>query len=162
LRFTTQSETTIVTSPANTPKLPHISGTAHLEEPIQRALARPHRIDMTTTGRRSGRPRRIELVFHVIDGMIVISGSPGRRDWYANLVTDPHITFHLKGPIQADLPAIARPITEPTERQRVMEAVARNWGVEDRFEVFLRRSPLIEVLFEDNEPERVGQSPRVA
>jgi hypothetical protein len=29
-----------------------------------------------------------------------------------------------------------------------MEAVARNWGVEDRFEVFFRRSPLIEVLFE--------------
>jgi len=88
-------------------------------------------------------------VFHNIDGMIVISGSPGRRDWYANLVADPHITFHLKGPIQADLRAIARPITEPVERRRVMEAVARNWGAEDRFEVFLRRSPLIEVLFDD-------------
>jgi hypothetical protein len=88
-------------------------------------------------------------VFHNIEGMIVISGSPGRRDWYANLVADPHLTFHLKGPIQADLPAIARPITEPVERRRVMEAVARNWGVEDRFEVFLRRSPLVEVRFED-------------
>jgi len=101
-------------------------------------------------------------VFHVIDGMVVISGSPGRRDWYANLVADPRVTLHLKGPIQADLPAIARPIIEPAERRRVMEAVARNWGVEERFEVFLHRSPLIEVLFEDNEPERVGQSPRVA
>jgi hypothetical protein len=30
-----------------------------------------------------------------------------------------------------------------------MEAVTRNWGVEDRFEVFLRRSPLVEVFFED-------------
>jgi hypothetical protein len=58
------------------------------------------------------------------------------------------LTFHLKGPIQADLPAIARPITEPVERRRVMEAVAHNWGVEDRFEVFLRRSPLVEVRFE--------------
>ncbi|MGH2392138.1 MAG: nitroreductase/quinone reductase family protein [Candidatus Limnocylindria bacterium] len=130
------------------PSLPPVSGTAHLDQRIQRALARPHRIDITTTGRRSGLPRRIELVFHVIDGKVVISGSPGRRDWYANLVADPHITFHLKGPIQADLPAVARPITEPAERQRIMEAVARNWGVEDRFEVFLRRSPLIEVLFE--------------
>jgi deazaflavin-dependent oxidoreductase (nitroreductase family) len=137
-----------VTSPASTPSIPPVSGTAHLDERIQRALARPHRIDITTTGRKTGQPRRIELVFHVIDGKVIISGSPGRRDWYANLVADPHITFHLKGPIQADLPAIARPITDPTERQRVMEAVARNWGVEDRFEVFLRRSPLIEVLFE--------------
>jgi hypothetical protein len=59
------------------------------------------------------------------------------------------LTFHLKGPVQADLPAVARPITEPVERRRVMEAVTRNWGVEDRFEVFLRRSPLVEVFFED-------------
>ena len=138
-----------MTSPANTPVPPPTTGTAHLDERIQRALARPHRIDITTTGRRSGRPRRIELVFHVIDGKVVISGSPGRRDWYANLVADPHLTFHLKGPVQADLPAIARPITEPVERRQVMEEVARKWGVTDRFEVFYRRSPLIEVLFED-------------
>lgn len=138
-----------MTSPTNTPSIPPVSGTAHLDERIQRALARPHRIDITTTGRRSGLARRIELVFHVIDGKVIISGSPGRRDWYANLVADPHLTFHLKGPVQADLPAIARPITDPAERQRVMEAVARNWGVEDRFEVFFRRSPLIEVRFED-------------
>jgi hypothetical protein len=138
-----------VTSQANPPGRPAIAGTAHLDQRIQRALARPHRIDITTTGRRTGRTRRIELVFHVIDGKVVISGSPGRRDWYANLVADPHFTFHLKGPIQADLPAIARPITEPVERRQVMEAVARNWGVTDRFEVFYRRSPLVEVLFED-------------
>jgi deazaflavin-dependent oxidoreductase (nitroreductase family) len=137
-----------LTSPPNTPSLPS-SGTAHLDERIQRALSRPHRIDITTTGRRTGRPRRIELVFHVIDGKVVISGSPGRRDWYANLLADPHITFHLKGPVRADLSAVARPITEPVERRQIMEEVARNWRVSDRFEVYYRRSPLIEVLFED-------------
>lgn len=138
-----------MTSPANTPSLPPTGGTTHLDERIRRALARPHRIDITTTGRRTGRPRRIEVVFHVIDGKVVISGSPGRRGWYANLLADPHLTFHLKGPVQADLPAMARPITEPVERRQVMEDVARTWGVTDRFEVFYRRSPLIEVLFED-------------
>lgn len=138
-----------MTSPTNTPGRPPASGTAHLDGRIQRALARPHRIDVTTTGRRTGRPRRIELVFHVIDGKVVISGSPGRRDWYANVLADPHITFHLKGPVRADLPAVARPITEPVERRGVMEQVARNWRVTDRFEVFYRRSPLIEVLFEN-------------
>ncbi len=124
-----------------------MSDLSHLDENVQRALARPHRIDMTTIGRRSGRPRRIELVFHNIDGMIVISGSPGRRDWYANVIANPAITFHLKGPVKADLPALARPITEPEERQRVMEAVTRNWGAQDKFEIFYRRSPLIEVTF---------------
>ncbi|MEK6192117.1 MAG: nitroreductase/quinone reductase family protein [Chloroflexota bacterium] len=138
----------MTSQPNPEPSRPPISGTAQLDERIQRALARPHRIDITTTGRRSGLARRIELVFHVIDEMIIISGMPGRRDWYANLVADPHLTFHLTGPVQADLPAVARPITEPTERRRVMEAVTSNWRAEDRFEVFLRRSPLIEVLFE--------------
>jgi deazaflavin-dependent oxidoreductase (nitroreductase family) len=127
-----------------------VSGIASLDPAVRRALARPHRIDLTTTGRRTGRPRRIELVFHVIDGMVVISGSPGRRDWYANVLADPHVTFHLKGPVQADLAARARPITEPEERKRVMEAVTRNWGVADRFELFYRRSPLIEVVFENS------------
>ncbi len=119
----------------------------HLDERVQRALSHPHRIDITTTGRRSGQPRRIELVFHVIDGQIILSGMPGRRDWYANLVANPAMTFHLTGPVKADLPAVARPITEPDERRRVMEAVTRNWQAEDRFETFYRHSPLVEVTF---------------
>jgi hypothetical protein len=78
---------------------------------------------------------------------VIVSGRPGRRDWYANLLADPNITFHLTGPIQADLPALARPITEPVERRQVMERVTASWGAADRLELFLRRSPLIEVTF---------------
>jgi deazaflavin-dependent oxidoreductase (nitroreductase family) len=118
-----------------------------LDERVRRALSRGHTIDITTFGRQSGLPRRIELVFHNIDGRIVISGLPGRRSWYANLVANPHLTFHLKGPIKADLSATARPITEPAERREVMGAVARNWGRND-LEVMLRHSPLVEVTFD--------------
>jgi len=119
-----------------------------LPEDVRHALARPGTIDITTIGRRTGQRRRIELVYHVIDGAVVISGRPGRRDWYANLLANPRFLFHLKGVVRADLPAVARPITEPTERRRVMEAVTRNWHASDRIELFLRRSPLIEVTFE--------------
>ena len=45
-----------------------------MDDSIQRALRRGHTIDMTTTGRRTGKPRRIELVFHNIDGRLIISG----------------------------------------------------------------------------------------
>ena len=38
-------------------------------------------IDITTTGRKSGRPHRIEIAFHSLNGKIYISGMPGRRDW---------------------------------------------------------------------------------
>ena len=118
-----------------------------LDERVARALSRGHTIDITTTGRQSGVPRRIELVFHNVDGRIVLSGLPGRRSWYANLLADPRFTFHLKGAVQADLPARARPITEPVERRVVMARVARNWGRND-LEVMLQRSPLVEILFD--------------
>jgi deazaflavin-dependent oxidoreductase (nitroreductase family) len=113
---------------------------------IRRALSRGHTIDLTTTGRRSGLPRRIELVFHAIDGRVYISGMPGRpRSWLANIRANPRVTFHLKGPIRADLPSTARELTEPTERRRIMEQVARNWRRTD-VDRMMVASPLIEVI----------------
>ena len=125
-----------------------LTGPATFPERITRALSRGHTIDITTTGRRTGLPRRIETVFHNIDGRIVLSGLPGPRDWYANLLADPHLTFHLKGPIQADLAGTARPILEPVERRELMARVAANWRRTD-LEVMLKQSPLIEVTFEE-------------
>ena len=125
----------------------HLIATEVPDERISRALSRGHTIDITTTGRRSGQPRRIELVFHNIDGHVVISGLPGRRDWYANLLANPRMTFHLKGAVKADLPATARPIVEPVERQAVMTRVAQNWGRTD-LDRMLQHSPLIEVTFD--------------
>ena len=124
----------------------HMIATEVPDERISRALSRGHTIDITTTGRRSGQPRRIELVFHNIDGHVVISGLPGRRDWYANLLANPRLTFHLKGAVKADLPAKARPIVEPAERRAVMTRVAQNWGRTD-IERMMQHSPLIEVTF---------------
>jgi deazaflavin-dependent oxidoreductase (nitroreductase family) len=122
-------------------------GETALDGAIERALRRGHRIDITSTGRRSGRPRRIEIVFHNFDGRLYISGLPGRRDWYANLVADPRFTFHLKSIVRADLPATARPITDAAERRRVFERIARVWTRMD-LETMIRRSPLVEVTIE--------------
>jgi len=120
-----------------------------MDDRIRRALSRGHLIDITTTGRRSGQPRRIELVFHAIDGSVYLSGMPGRqRSWLKNMRTNPRITFHLKGSVQADLPATVRELTEPGERRRIMERVASNWGRDD-VDVMMTHSPLVEVLFDD-------------
>ena len=123
------------------------STTPATDERVARALARGHTIDITTTGRKTGQPRRIETVFHNIDGHVVLSGLPGRRSWYANLLTNPRFTFHLKGAVRADLPATARAIVEPVERRAVMARVAQNWGRTD-LDVMLERSPLVEVTFD--------------
>jgi deazaflavin-dependent oxidoreductase (nitroreductase family) len=79
-------------------------------------------VDITTTGRRTGRPRRIEIVFYQLDGDVYLSGipAPTTRHWLANLAAEPRFTFHLKHGVVADLPATARVITDPAERRRVL------------------------------------------
>ncbi len=118
-----------------------------MDDSIRRALERGHRIDITTAGRRTGDRRRIELVFHNFDGRLYISGLPGHRAWYANLRADPRFTFHLKGPVKADLPAKARAITDPEERRRVFERIATVWRNVD-VETMIASSPLVEVELE--------------
>jgi deazaflavin-dependent oxidoreductase (nitroreductase family) len=119
---------------------------AATKEAIDSALERGHTIDITTQGRQSGKPRRLEIVFHNVDGRIYISGipSPNRRSWLANLDADPHMTFHLKGKVKADLPATARVIEDEAERREILPHIARNWGRKD-LETMVRYSPLIEV-----------------
>jgi deazaflavin-dependent oxidoreductase (nitroreductase family) len=115
---------------------------------IENTLARGQTIDITTTGRRTGKPRRIEIVFHNIDGRIYISGQPRpeKRDWLLNLEADPHLTFHLKGRTRADLPALARVIDGLNERRQVLPHVARAWNRTD-VDRMVSESPLIEVTF---------------
>lgn len=123
------------------------------DDAIRRALARGHTIDITTTGRRSGQPRRKEIVFHNIDGRLYISGipRPAKRDWLLNLEADPRFTFHLKEAVRADLPATARIITDEAERRAVLAQIARNWHRDD-LEDMVRDSPLIEVTLDGRAP----------
>ncbi len=117
---------------------------------VARELERGQVIDITTTGRRSGRPRRIEIVYHNVGGRIFISGIPRadrRRSWIANLEADPRLTVHLKGSVAADLPARARIVTDEAERRQILPSVARAWGRTD-VEEMVRHSPLIEVTFD--------------
>ncbi len=117
------------------------------DQHIKAALANDRTIDITTTGRRSGQPRRIEIWFHQLSGRIYISGLPGRRDWYANLLAHPDFTFHLKNSVRADLPARARPLTDPDERQQVLRELLAGIGRESAFDDWIDRSPIIEVQF---------------
>ncbi len=120
-----------------------------LDGRIRTALARGGTIDITTIGRKSGRPRRLEIVFHNIDGGLYISGTPTptRRSWLANLEANPRFTFHLKGAVRADLPATARIIDNEDERRRILAGVARNWRRTD-IDRMVRQSPLIEVTLD--------------
>ncbi len=118
-----------------------------VDEIVRRALESDRTIDITTTGRQSGQPRRIEIWFHNLGGRIYISGLPGRRNWYANLAANPEFVFHLKETARVDLPARARLVTDLTERRRVLRELLTGIGREDDFESWLAASPIIEVEF---------------
>lgn len=112
------------------------------------ALARDRVIDITTTGRRSGVPRRIETWFYRVGDRYFLSGTPGRRDWYANLLANPAFTFHLKRSAQTDLPARARPVTDDNERRAVVGEILRELGRPEDLDAWVAGSPLVEVVFD--------------
>jgi deazaflavin-dependent oxidoreductase (nitroreductase family) len=122
-----------------------------MDDRIEKALNRDNTIDITTIGRNSGRPQRIEIWFKQVNGRTYITGTPGPRDWYANMLANPHFTFHLKQSIRADLPARARPVLAEAERRQILAALVMAWyhGQVSSLEDLVAGSPLVEVLFVD-------------
>jgi Domain of unknown function (DUF385). len=113
---------------------------------VARSLEHGRLVEITTRGRQTGQLRRIELAFHNIGGRIYLSGRPGKRGWYANLVADPRFTFHLTDGVVADLPATARPVTDLAERRRLLSVIAASWGYD--LDLMVASAPLVEVTFE--------------
>jgi deazaflavin-dependent oxidoreductase (nitroreductase family) len=123
-----------------------VNKSAALDPKVTEVLSRGGVVDITTTGLRSGQPRRIEIVYHNLGGRIYISGmpSPRKRKWLANLEANPQFTLHLKRGVVADLPAEARVITDEAERRALMPQIAKIWKRNDA-DVMVDQSPLIEV-----------------
>lgn len=112
---------------------------------IENALQTDRLIDITTLGARSGKPHKIEIAFHNLNGTLYISGLPGKRDWYANLVAHPEFTFHLKQSTRADLAARATPITDQATRRQVLTKIVAKWNRQPQLEQFVQDSPLVAV-----------------
>lgn len=109
-------------------------------------------IDVTTFGRKSHLPRRIEIWFMRVGGRTYITGTPGPRHWYANMLAHPRFTFHLKQSVQADLAATARPVLDSAERRQILSDPALAWyhrqvkSIDD----LVASSPLVEVIFDEH------------
>ena len=122
-----------------------------MESEVSAALASDGTIDITTIGARSGLPRRTEIWFLHLEGRTFITGTPGPRAWYANLLAHDRFTFHLKESVKADLDARAVPVLdEPTRRWVFSQPHAWNdwYRGEAAFDDLVAHSPMVEVLFE--------------
>jgi deazaflavin-dependent oxidoreductase (nitroreductase family) len=116
-------------------------------------------IDITTLGKNSGIPRRIEVWFHRVDGRWYLTGVPGPRSWYANVRAHPRFVVHLKHGVTADLPATAVPVDEETRRRVITEVldlqnrpeIAARVSRRQDFDDWFAHSPLVEIVFDDEE-----------
>ncbi|MEX1105504.1 MAG: nitroreductase family deazaflavin-dependent oxidoreductase [Ilumatobacteraceae bacterium] len=116
---------------------------------VRAELADDPTIDITTTGRRTGELRRIEIWMLDIDGRFFITGTPGGRDWLANIAADPHLVVHLKRHAHVDLAASATPVDDGPTRRAVLEHRSAAWYRDQQaLEVLLVSAPMVEVVFD--------------
>jgi deazaflavin-dependent oxidoreductase (nitroreductase family) len=93
--------------------------------------------DVTTTGRRSGKPHEIEIWFGVMDdAMYLISGNGPTADWYRNALANPQVSVRLKRETHNGL---ARDVTDPHERRRVGDLMGDKYPWEGDSSIGLTR-----------------------
>lgn len=111
-------------------------------------------IDITTIGARSGHPHRQEIWFYRAFDTIYLTGRPGPRDWYANIIRTPALTLHVRKPATVDIQATGRVIRDATQRRRIFTTIIDDLlhspnlqleGPPPTVDSWLTGSPLVEV-----------------
>ncbi len=124
-----------------------------MDRAIATALAADGTIDITTVGARSGLARRSEIWFLHLGRRTFITGTPGSRNWYANVLAHDRLTFHLKESVAADLEARAVPVLDEPTRRWVFTQPHRwnDWYLsQTSLEELITDAPMVEVLFLDD------------
>ena len=116
---------------------------------LDAAGAGPITVDITTIGRHSGEPRRIEIWIVRVGDRGIGGGTPGRRDWLANLRADPSITVHFKEQgVRVDVHGRAVEILDRNERREVWEHRSTDWyRSQTPVEELIASAPTVEVHF---------------
>jgi deazaflavin-dependent oxidoreductase (nitroreductase family) len=119
-----------------------------MNEVMSRELAVDPTVDITTTGARSGALRRIEIWMLDVGGRYFVTGTPGRRDWLANLRADPTLVVHLKRHALVDLPAVAVIVDEESTRRDVFEHESARWyRGQHSVDELVDDAPMVEITF---------------
>jgi deazaflavin-dependent oxidoreductase (nitroreductase family) len=101
---------------------------------------------LTTTGRSSGEPRTVPLIYEQAgeDYVVVASkgGAPEHPGWYLNLAKEPHVELQVKGRVFG---ARARTATGD-ERERLWQLAAQQWPAYDEYQEKTEREIPVVVL----------------
>ena len=93
-----------------------------------------HCLLLTTTGRKTGQPRIMPLIYAADDGRYVVvaskGGAPEHPAWYLNLRDDPEVEVQVKGD---RFRAVARD-AEGEERERLWKTMTGEWPDYDEYQ----------------------------
>ena len=92
-------------------------------------------VELTTTGRKSGEPRKVMLTAPIDEGARVVlvaskNGNPGHPAWYLNLRDNPEVQVQIK---DDKFTARARDAT-PEERPDLWKQMAEHWPDYDNYQ----------------------------
>ena len=112
----------------------------------------PHRwasepfLYLTTIGRKSGRPHRIEIWFAAEDGRVyMLAGGRERADWVRNLQVAPRVTVELGGESHDGTARVLEPGT--VEDRRARELLVSKYGQGDNLADWGRTSLPVAIEF---------------
>jgi deazaflavin-dependent oxidoreductase (nitroreductase family) len=100
-------------------------------------------VDFTTIGRNSGEPRTIEIWWFHIEDRFIITGTPGPRDWLANVRANPAIVITAAS---GKFDGTAVEIDDHDFRRTVFTDPRIGWHqTQEQLEVLIESAPMIEV-----------------
>jgi deazaflavin-dependent oxidoreductase (nitroreductase family) len=104
---------------------------------------------LTTTGRRSGRPHRIEIWFAARQGKVyLLSGGRDRSDWVRNLQTNGRVSVELAGQHHAGVARVLEPGTAEDRLARELLVTKYEPVEHDSLEEWGRTSLSVVIEFE--------------
>lgn len=110
-----------------------------------RRLANVRTVNLTTVGRQSGNPSTVEIWWFAIDGRFFITGTPGPRDWLANVRANPGVTIEANGETHE---GVAREITNNATRREVLSHPDTRWyRSQVELDRLVEEAPMIEIHF---------------
>ena len=134
-------------------------GTRHW---LARSAGEPYAY-LTTTGRRTGRPHRIEIWFAAEDGRLyLLAGGRERADWVRNLLADARVTVELGDETHAGAARVLEAGT--AEDRRARELLVAKYREGDNLDEWGRTALPAAIEFPvdgepESDPERAGADP---
>jgi hypothetical protein len=116
----------------------------HLQPSIIKSLAATRTIDLTTIGKRTGEHRTVEIWWFYIEGRFIVTGTPGRRDWVANVRADNSVLISTSF---GEYVGNAVEIADPGFRRRVFTDPMTSWyKTQEELDLLVSTAPMVEIV----------------